>query len=138
MANRYAPWIEPVLSASGLTNVNAVAPVAIPGIALTITPHVATRIVVHWMADVTDILGAQGCLIRPTLNGSASPGNVIYKPLVAGARATVSGFARFDLVKETANAIALEARLDVAGGAFQIAATTTRMLISGMPRIHYA
>lgn len=138
MANRYAPWIEPTLSASGVTNVNTVAPVAIPGCSISITPHVTTRLWVHWMADVTDILGAQGCLIRPNVNGAANPGNVIFKPLVAGARMTVSGFARLDLAKETAYTITLEARLDVAGGAFQIAATTTRMLISGMPRIHYA
>lgn len=71
--DRWPPWIEAPAEATASVTINSVVFTAVTGCSITFTPSIRCRAAVHYKFTVALAggSGADGLMIRPTLNGSA-------------------------------------------------------------------
>lgn len=144
--DRFAPWIEPRI---GMTlpriTVNSTVGQALPGMTVTFTPHVNTRIhvtltamVVVTTASSTAIIGDGILILELLVNGVALTYNLNARPKATSAREMYAQAFTVDLTKEATYTISARARLNNTNGApsYDVVETHTGMTIIGMPKLH--
>ncbi len=143
--DRWAPWIEPRVSATGALAVTTTATNDVPGATVTFTPHIATRLSVTAQLDVrTDTASGGGgaadglLIVELVVNGVAQSQQVVLRPQVTLSRAAYVGVWVLNLAKETTYTIKLTGRLNNTTGApaYTILQTHTGFCITGMPNLH--
>jgi hypothetical protein len=146
MPDRWPPWIEPIIrmTAPRIT-VNSTVNQSLPGMTVTLTPHVATRISIELtvLVIVTTPSSTAGpgegfLIVEITIDGVALAWSVNARPKDAGGREMYSQNFTVDLEKETTYTIAARARLNNTTGtpSYDVVETHTGMLITGMPKLH--
>lgn len=135
--DRWAPWIEPSIRATANLLVNAAAYALVPGVSVTFTPHIATRISVavgiEW--EVT-VAGASYLITELFLNGVGQNKLVVVKSGTLGDRHTSANVFGLDLAKETTYTLELKAVVDVVAATYLIVGTRTGLLVTGLPNLH--
>lgn len=142
---RWAPWIEPAIRATADVTINSTATSDLTGVAVTIVPHIATRLHVTAQIDLLTVTTSASAsasdgllLIELSVNGSAVTGMVVLRPQVANGRAAYFGQWTVDAAKETSYALKLTARLNNTTGApsYTVRTTHTSMVLVGLPNLH--
>jgi hypothetical protein len=142
--DRWPPWIE-VISANNAVTVNTLAAAAVPGVTLTFTPHINTRVGFVMDADVECTVFAAGsflsvratCTPAAVTPASPNPRSVTFIPTAAGIRLTQSMSGFWDLLKDTTYTLAMEGILLVAvGSTYVIRSTRTGLALTAMPNLH--
>jgi hypothetical protein len=138
-ANRWAPWIEPFIPATGGTvAINSTTPTTLGGASVTFVPHVNTRVAIPWqiLAYATSN-GSVGLVVQLLVNGVPNTQELqFFMPTLSEVE---PGFkmVSVDLLALTSYELQLQAALGASGGAYAINATYTGIgPMIAMPNLH--
>lgn len=135
---RWAPWTEPVALMTGSPfTVSGTATQAIPGAAVTVVPHVNTRLSVSWTLDAECTVPGNVVLIcRLLVNAVAQAPQLLAKVPTTPERRTTTQCTTVDLVAGTSYLLGLDIALSGTGATFSINPTHTHLgPIVGMPNL---
>lgn len=140
--DRWAPWIEPRISATSDTTINSGNATDITGCTITFTPHINTRVFIYAAvfvrADALTPGASDFLLLRLDVNGSSSSNeDILWQPQATGVRITLPGLWIKDLTKATTYTIKLRGLVStLATGSYVVRSPNTGLAVVAMPNLH--